>query len=79
MHKFNLIALSLLFILSVAAAAPTPPELAIVERGSVNPSGQLGDKLSNTNPTTAYKRSSTNPAPGIKRSSVNNNNDARRR
>jgi hypothetical protein len=33
MHKFNLIVLSLLFILSVTAAAPVNPEQAVVKRG----------------------------------------------
>jgi hypothetical protein len=32
MHKFNLIVLSLLFILSVTAAAPVEPEQGIVKR-----------------------------------------------
>jgi hypothetical protein len=34
MHKFNLITLFLLFILSVAAASPLSPELAMVKRSS---------------------------------------------
>jgi hypothetical protein len=32
MHKFNLIALSLLFMLSLTAAIPTKPEQALVKR-----------------------------------------------
>jgi hypothetical protein len=54
MHKFNLIALSLLFILSVAAAAPTSPELAMVERSSGGPGLR----------PPGYKRSSGGISPG---------------
>jgi hypothetical protein len=52
MHKFNLIALSLLFILSVAAAAPLSPELAMVKRssGSYNTPGDKRSGVGNSAP-----------------------------
>jgi hypothetical protein len=65
MHKLNLITLSLLFILSVAAAAPISPERAMVERSSVGNNNDPGIKRGTIN-------SGGGTPPVYKRGSVDN-------